>query len=116
MFKRLKQLLTPTPPAPQGDEILVNAYATVADLPPRDFPHVTGGLRGLADPELAKHLNGFMHHVADAGQGKMTRTRYHVIRHIQRVLQPCRPALHRCVNASGRAWRSRPSWRAGRLR
>ncbi|KQQ40367.1 hypothetical protein ASF61_06270 [Duganella sp. Leaf126] len=88
MFKRLKQLLSPAMPSvPQGDQILVNAYATVAELPPRDFPHTTGAARSLADPALAPHLNGFMHHVADAGNGQMTRTRYHVIRHIQRVQQ-----------------------------
>lgn len=104
MFKRLKQLLSATPPAPQGDEILVNAYATVADLPPRDFAHLSGGLRNLADPELGKHLNGFMHHVADAGKGSMTRTRYHVIRHIQRVQQHASLAIAPAAMPAMLAW------------
>ncbi|MET0322279.1 MAG: DUF4272 domain-containing protein [Duganella sp.] len=101
MFKRLKQLLSPHAPqalqSPQspsahGNHILLNAYCTVADLPPLDFPHVENGRRSLADPALGPHLNGFMHHVADGGKGQMTRVRYHVIRHVQRVRQ------HVCVS------------------
>jgi hypothetical protein len=94
MFKRLKQLLAPPSPQlsqDQGNHILLNAYCTVADLPPLDFPHVLNGRRSLDDPGLAPHLNGFMHHVADGGKGQMTRVRYHVIRHLQRVQQ------HVCV-------------------
>lgn len=98
MFKRLKQLLSPQVPAASqpsqdaGNHILLNAYCTVADLPPLDFPHVENGRRGLADPALAPHLHGFMHHVAEGGNGQMTRVRYHVIRHLQRVQQ------HVCVS------------------
>ena len=96
MFNRLKQLLTPARQAPQDitGHILLNAYCTVADVPALEFAHVPNGSRSLADPALAPHLNGFMHHIADGGQGAMTRTRYHVIRHIQRVQQ------HVCVSVA----------------
>jgi Domain of unknown function (DUF4272) len=67
------------------DELLVNAYATVRDLPSLDFPHRLTGRRGLSDPELLPHLNGFAGYVLGRGNGQMTAMRYHLWRHIQRV-------------------------------
>lgn len=67
------------------DELLVNAYATVRDLPSLDFPHRLKGQRGLSDPELLSHLNGFAGYVLGRGDGQMTTMRYHLWRHIQRV-------------------------------
>jgi len=110
MFNRLKQLLTPSahqaPPdtTDHPSNILLNAYCTVADLPALDFAHVLNGSRSLADKALAPHLNGFMHHVADGGQGAMTRTRYHVIRHLQRVQQ------HVCVSVAPAQLEALQAW------
>jgi hypothetical protein len=82
MLNRLKQLFSPKD---TRNHILMNAYCTVADAPKLDFPHVLNGRRDLSDAELTPHLHGFMNFLADAGQGTMTRVRYHVIRHLQRV-------------------------------
>ena len=93
MFNRLKNLLTPkvaTPvpaPAEEGGDVLVNAYCTVATLPKIDFPHTINNRRDSSDPELAQHLDGFIGYARSRGDGVMTRTRYHTIRHIQRVRQ-----------------------------
>jgi hypothetical protein len=67
------------------NELLVNAYATVRDLPLPDFPHRLRGRRGLSDPELPSHLSGFAGYVLGRGDGQMTAMRYHLWRHIQRV-------------------------------
>jgi hypothetical protein len=65
---------------------LINAYCTVRSLPPLDFPHVLNSQRDLSDPQLALHLKGFVGYVINrCGGGKMTPTRYAVMRHIQRV-------------------------------
>ncbi len=69
------------------DEVLINAYCTVWDLPALDFAHTLAGRRDLADPELAPHLSGFVGYVLGRGDGQMTRNRYHAMRHIQRVQQ-----------------------------
>jgi hypothetical protein len=73
--------------ADDDDALLVNAYCTVGDLPPIDFAHGYVTRRDLSDPELAPHLQGFVNYVAGRGDGQMTSTRYHVIRHLQRVRQ-----------------------------
>ena len=65
--------------------VLVNAYATVRELPPLDFAHREHSRRDRSDPELATHLHGFVGFILDRGQRSMTRTLYHVMRHIQRV-------------------------------
>lgn len=90
MFKRIKQLFSSSAasvPAPEGDDarLLINAYCTVADVPDPAFAHRMKGRRDLRDKALGPHLNGLMHHVAEGCQGRMTRLRYHVIRHFQRV-------------------------------
>jgi len=69
------------------DEVLINAYCTVWDLPALDFPHTLAGRRDLSYPELAPHLSGFVGYVLGRGDGQMTRNRYHAMRHIQRVQQ-----------------------------
>jgi hypothetical protein len=66
--------------------LLVNAYATHGSPPPLGFPHVLNMRRDLSDPELAPHLRGFLGFLqAQAKGAPMTRQRYHVIRHVQRV-------------------------------
>jgi hypothetical protein len=101
MLNRLKQLFSPKD---TSNHTLINAYCTVADAPKPDFPHVLNGRRDLSDPELPPHLNGFMNHLSEAGAGKMTRTRYHVIRHLQRVRQHVSLAVEQGAMASFHAW------------
>jgi hypothetical protein len=72
------------PPSP-AEPLLINAYATVRDLPPLDFPHHLNNRRDLSDPELAPHLDGFTGYVMSRGDGQMTKIRYHLWRHVQRV-------------------------------
>jgi hypothetical protein len=67
--------------------VLVNAYSTLWDPLAPDFAHTLVGRRDLSDPELAAHLSGFVGYVLGRGDGQMTRTRYHLMRHIQRVQQ-----------------------------
>lgn len=71
----------PVRPAP----VLINAYCTVTCLPAPTFPHTLVGMRDQSDPSLTEHLQGFVGYVASRGDGTMTPTRYHVIRHIQRT-------------------------------
>ncbi|WCP73907.1 DUF4272 domain-containing protein [Sphingomonas hankookensis] len=73
------------PEAPASAPVLVNAYATLVDLPPLDLPHRLLGARDRSDPELAEHLRGFVGYVMSRGDGQMTATRYYVWRHLQRV-------------------------------
>ncbi|SFB03086.1 protein of unknown function [Rhizobium sp. NFR07] len=73
------------PQAPQSHSILVNAYCTVRDTPPLDFPYELHGQRDLSDPALAPHVHGFIGYVMSLGDGQMTATRYHLWRHLQRV-------------------------------
>jgi len=98
MFNKLKSLLAPKPSAPApaaaapataapADAVLINAYCTAVELPPIDFPHTLNARRDLSDPELARHLAGFIGYVRSRGDSQMTRLRYHAIRHIQRVNQ-----------------------------
>ncbi|MDB5711105.1 MAG: hypothetical protein JWL96_3175 [Sphingomonas bacterium] len=86
----LKRLFSRNEAAPEvadvaTEPLLINAYATVRDLPPLDFPHRLLGWRDLSDPELAPHLRGFIGYVMSRGDGQMTKMRYHLWRHIQRV-------------------------------
>lgn len=85
MFKQLKQLFAPRQAAPIQDELLVNAYCTLNDLPPLPFPHRPHGRRDAGDPELRNEIGGFLHYLQSLGGGKMSSTRYHVMRHIQRT-------------------------------
>jgi hypothetical protein len=86
----LKRLFGQDEPAPKVPEtftepLLINAYATVRDLPPLDFPHHLNGQRDLSDPELTPHLDGFIGYVMGCGDGDMRVMRYHLWRHLQRV-------------------------------
>ncbi|NYE60395.1 hypothetical protein FHW58_001547 [Duganella sp. 1224] len=101
MLNRLKQLFSPKD---ISNHILLNAYCTVGDAPRPAFPHVLNGRRDLKDPELAPHLNGFMHYLAEQNGGQMTRTRYHVIRHLQRVQQHLSFAVDPADMAQFHAW------------
>ncbi|TXN07333.1 DUF4272 domain-containing protein [Methylobacterium sp. WL103] len=71
--------------AAPGETLLVNAYATVRELPLLPFPHSMLGRRDLTDPELPTHLDGFIGYVMGRGDGRMTAGRYHLWRHLQRV-------------------------------
>jgi hypothetical protein len=75
----------PEMPTAHAEPLLINAYATVRDLPPLGFPHQLRGRRDLSDPELAPHLEGFVGYVMTRGDGQMTKIRYHLWRHLQRV-------------------------------
>ncbi|QEI06487.1 DUF4272 domain-containing protein [Pigmentiphaga aceris] len=74
-------------PEPGANTVLINAYCTVGILPPADFVHTPIARRDLSDPALADHLKGFVGYIAGRGDGQMTSTRYHLIRHVQRVRQ-----------------------------
>lgn len=63
---------------------LINVYSTLRQLPAISFPHNLFGSRDRTDPELAEHLNGFLGFIFQNDR-PMTYTRYHVMRHIQRV-------------------------------
>ncbi|MFL6659502.1 MAG: DUF4272 domain-containing protein [Massilia sp.] len=91
MFKSLRSLFggkaAPTPAAPTGELILFNAYCTRLEIAQPSFAHVLHARRDLADPELLEHLNGFCGYVLARGDGAMSRDKYHVILHLQRVQQ-----------------------------
>ncbi|MBJ2158085.1 DUF4272 domain-containing protein [Variovorax sp. IB41] len=93
LFAKLKDaLVKPAAPVEQPDAnpqegMLVNAYCTCAEVPELQFAHTMVARRDLSDPELATHLEGFVGYVLSRGNGEMTRNRYHVMRHIQRVQQ-----------------------------
>jgi hypothetical protein len=84
MFKQLKQLFAPRQAAAIQDELLVNAYCTLNEVPPLPFPHRLHGRRDGGDPALRHELGGFLHYLQSLGGGKMSSTRYHVMRHVQR--------------------------------
>lgn len=65
--------------------LLVNAYSTIVNPCPIDFPCTLINQRGLDDPQLMEHLNGFLGYVMQAGDGQMNARRYALYRHIQRV-------------------------------
>lgn len=84
MLQQLKtRLFTKAPAAPE--RLLVNAYITTNDVADMTFPHHVHGQRSMPDAGLADHLEGFMAYVQSRGDGTMTATRYHVLRHLQRT-------------------------------
>ncbi|WP_080898339.1 DUF4272 domain-containing protein [Variovorax paradoxus] len=93
LFAKLKDVLVkPAASVEQADAIpqegmLINAYCTCAEVPALQFAHTLVARRDLSDPELAPHLEGFVGYVLSRGNGEMSRNRYHVMRHIQRVRQ-----------------------------
>jgi hypothetical protein len=84
MLKQLKKLFTPRPAA-DHDELLVNAYCTLATVPEPPFPHRLHGRRDDTDPEMRSQLGGLLHYLQSLGSGKMTTSRYHAMRHVQRT-------------------------------
>ncbi|KAA8742657.1 DUF4272 domain-containing protein [Corynebacterium tuscaniense] len=56
----------------------INAYSTVRDEIPGPYSHQ----RGLNDPEMAGHLNGFSAFMWERGQQEMTASLFGLIRHI----------------------------------
>jgi hypothetical protein len=82
----------------------VNVYATCSTLPTPDFPHALHGRRGLDDPELRTHLQGFAGYVMAQGDGRMTPTRLHVLRHLARVQQHLSLTLHPGAQERFAAW------------
>jgi hypothetical protein len=65
--------------------MLLNVYATVRAPKRPAFPHMLRSHRDVTDPELFPHLQGFMGFVMANGERPMTSTRYHVLRHLERV-------------------------------
>lgn len=65
--------------------MLLNVYATVRTPKRPAFPHVLRSHRDTSDRELFHHLQGFMGFVMANGERPMTSTRYHVLRHLERV-------------------------------
>lgn len=64
---------------------LLNVYATPRAPAEPAFGHRPLGRRGLDDPALTEHLDGFIGYVMNASDAPMTAQRYHLYRHIQRV-------------------------------
>lgn len=73
------------PLAPVGETILFNAYCTRLTIAQPSFAHTLHARRDLSDPELLEHLGGFCGYVMARGDGAMSRDKYHVILHLQRV-------------------------------
>lgn len=91
MIDRLKSLFgrktESVPLEPAGEPILFNAYCTRLSIAQPAFAHTLHARRDLSDPELLEHLNGFCGYVLGRGDGAMSRDKYHVILHLQRVQQ-----------------------------
>lgn len=89
MIERLKSLFSrkadAAPPEPEGETILFNVYCTKAAITPPSFAHKLHARRDWSDPALMEHLNGFCGYVFQRGDGEMSRDKYHVILHLQRV-------------------------------
>jgi hypothetical protein len=64
--------------------MLINAYCTVRELPPLDFPGKLVAQRDRSDPEMLTHLDGFLGYLFPDG-AQMTGGLYALMRHIQRV-------------------------------
>lgn len=65
--------------------ILINAYCTHRNPPKMRFPHVLNERRGRNDEGMMDHLDDFVGYVLSRGGQQMTRIKYHVMRHLQRV-------------------------------
>lgn len=86
MWNRVKRLFAKPRQDQQAEQsVLFNTYGTVLPSPPRTFAQQTLAERDIRDPELVEHLRGFVGYVASRGNKEMTTTRYHLMRHIERV-------------------------------
>jgi hypothetical protein len=89
MFEHLKSLFggkpDRAPQAPVGETILFNAYCTRVTIAQPAFAHTLHERFDLSHPELLADLNDFCGYVLSRGDGQMSRDKYHVILHLQRV-------------------------------
>lgn len=70
---------------PVGETILFNAYCTRLEIPQPTFSHTLHERFDLSSPSLLADLNDFCGYVLSRGDGQMSRDKYHVILHLQRV-------------------------------
>lgn len=89
MIERLKSLFARKADSaarePVGPTILFNAYATRLQIAQPAFAHKLHERVDLSDPALLADLNDFCGYVLSRGDGRMSRDKYHVILHLQRV-------------------------------
>jgi hypothetical protein len=92
MIGKLKSLFTrkaapaaAQPVGPVGPTIVFNAYCTRAEIAQPAFAHTLHDRADLSDPALLADLNDFCGYVLSRGDGQMSRDKYHVILHLQRV-------------------------------
>ncbi len=89
MIGSLKSLFTrkadTAPREPVGETILFNAYCTRVEIAQPAFAHKLHERFDLSDPALLADLNDFCGYVLSRGDGQMSRDKYHVILHLQRV-------------------------------
>lgn len=89
MIERFKSLFgrkaEAAPAEPTGETILFNVYCTCLEIARPEFAHKLHARRDLSDPELLEHLGGLCGFVYSRGDGQMSREKYHVILHMQRV-------------------------------
>jgi len=107
MLKRIfRHLASDRTAPPSGPDLLVNAYATVASLPPLDFPHTPRAARSAPDAGLADHLQGFSEFVMRDGS-TMTQARYHLLMHLKRVRHHTSVVVPESAMDGFGAWASR---------
>lgn len=91
MLERFKSLFTrkagDAVAEPVGETILFNAYCTRVDIPKPAFAYKLHARRDLANPDLLAHLSGFCGYIFERGDSQMSRDKFHVIAHVQRVQQ-----------------------------
>ena len=91
MLKRFASLFArkrdSAPLAPVGETIVFNAYCTLREIAQPAFAHTLHERVDLSDPALLADLHDFCGYVLSRGDGKMSRDKYHVILHLQRVQQ-----------------------------
>jgi hypothetical protein len=89
MINSLKRLFARpqavVPAAPSGATTLYNVYCTCHTIAQPAFAHQLQGRRDLSDGDLLVHLQTFCGYVFSRGTEAMTRDKYHVILHLQRV-------------------------------
>lgn len=76
------------------DDLLINAYCSLRLLPALDFPHLIRGKRDAGSPALHEHLRGFSGWVKSMAGGEMTKARYDVLRHIQKIQHHVSLSVH----------------------
>jgi hypothetical protein len=103
MFRQLKKLFTPRPAA-NTDDLLVNAYSTLATVPEPAFAHQLHARRDDTDPEMREQLGGFLRYLQSLGKGKMSTTRYHAMRHVQRTRHQLSFSVPRQQSAALAEW------------